>query len=139
MVTSFVQSCSAGQRMPTARLQTSASSYLDSLCHAQKVGMSSQIQVLSLTICVTFVLNVDLGLYGCVRAFSTCGKSGRCVGFSLWWFLLLCSVGPRLWVQQLWHSNSCPGGMWDLPAPGIEPVSPISAGGFLTVDHQGSP
>ena len=30
-------------------------------------------------------------------------------------------------------------GMWDLPGPGLEPVSPALAGGFLTTDHQGSP
>ena len=29
--------------------------------------------------------------------------------------------------------------MWDLPGPGLEPVSPASAGGFLTTRHQGSP
>ena len=29
--------------------------------------------------------------------------------------------------------------MWDLPRPGIEPVSPALAGGFLTTSHQGSP
>ena len=49
-----------------------------------------------------------------------------CVGFSLQWFLLLsmgfssCSVGLsscNTWAQLL-HS------MWDLPIPGIEPVSP---------------
>ena len=30
-------------------------------------------------------------------------------------------------------------GMWDLPGPGIEPVSHALAGGFLTTAHQGSP
>ena len=29
--------------------------------------------------------------------------------------------------------------MWDLPGPGLEPVSPALAGGFLTTGHQGSP
>ena len=27
----------------------------------------------------------------------------------------------------------------DLPDPGIEPMSPALAGGFLTAEHQGSP
>ena len=28
--------------------------------------------------------------------------------------------------------------MWDLPGPGIKPVSPAFQGGFLTLDHQGN-
>ena len=28
--------------------------------------------------------------------------------------------------------------MWDLPGPGMEPVSPKLAGGFFTLSHQGS-
>ena len=34
--------------------------------------------------------------------------------------------------------SSC-GGMWDLPGPGIEPVSPALAGGFLTTVPPGKP
>ena len=30
-------------------------------------------------------------------------------------------------------------GMWDLPGPGIEPVSPALAGGFFTTETPGSP
>ena len=30
-------------------------------------------------------------------------------------------------------------GMWNLPGPGIEPVSPALAGRFLSLRHQGSP
>ena len=29
--------------------------------------------------------------------------------------------------------------MWDLPGPGIEPVSPALAGGFFTTETPGSP
>ena len=29
--------------------------------------------------------------------------------------------------------------MWDLPGPGLEPVSPALVGGFLTTAPQGSP
>ena len=57
----------------------------------------------------------------------------RCVGFSLWWLLLQQSTGFRRagfsscgTGAQLLH------GMWDLPGPGLEPVSPALAGGFLT-------
>ena len=74
----------------------------------------------------------------------------RFTGFSLQWLLLLQSTGPRCVgfstcnsrAQQLrllgserglnscgpWEF-SCPQGMWNLPGPGIEPVSPALAGG----------
>ena len=75
-----------------------------------------------------------------------------CAGFSLRWLLLLWSTGSRrtgfsscgsrvlerrlsscgAWAQLLY----C---MWDLPRPGIEPVSPALAGGFLTTALPGSP
>ena len=75
-----------------------------------------------------------------------------CAGFSLWWLLLLRSMGSRraafsscgtraqqLWLtgsraqaQQLWHWAQLLRNMWDLPGPGIEPLSPVLAGGFLT-------
>ena len=29
--------------------------------------------------------------------------------------------------------------MWDLPGPGLEPVSPALAGGFLTTEPPGKP
>ena len=29
--------------------------------------------------------------------------------------------------------------MWDLPGPGIEPVTPALAGGFFITEPQGSP
>ena len=35
------------------------------------------------------------------------------------------------------HGLSCSNGMWDLPGPGIEPVSPALAGGFLTTAPPG--
>ena len=69
----------------------------------------------------------------------------RCTGFSLRWLLLLRSMGSRhtgfsscgLWAlerrlsscgtrAQLLHS------LWDLPGPGLEPMSPALAGGFST-------
>ena len=67
-------------------------------------------------------------------------SSLRCTGFSLRWLLLLRSTGSR-------HAgfSSCSTraqllrGMWDLPGPGIEPVSPALAGGFLTTAPPGSP
>ena len=58
-------------------------------------------------------------------------SSLRCAGFSLRWLLLLQSTGSRcagfsscgVWAELL-------RGMWDLPGPGLEPVSPALAGRF---------
>ena len=83
-----------------------------------------------------------------VRSTLCCGVwASHCSGFSL-----LQSMGSRhvdfsscgTWAQQLWllalehRLSSCGAraqllhGMWDLPGPGPEPVSPALAGGFLT-------
>ena len=64
----------------------------------------------------------------------------RCAGFSLWWLLLLRSTGFRCVASVVVAPglSSCGSraqllhGMWDLPGPGIEPVSPALAAGFLT-------
>ena len=79
-------------------------------------------------------------------------SSLRCVGFSLRWLLLLRSPGFRCTgfsscgTRALEHRLSSCGaraqllrGMWDLPRPGIEPVSPALAGGFLTIAPPGKP
>ena len=73
-----------------------------------------------------------------------------CTGFSLWWRLLLWSMGFRhmgfsscgSWALErrlsscgAWVQLLC--GMWGLPRPGIEPVSPALAGGFLTTAPPG--
>ena len=73
-------------------------------------------------------------------------------GFSLLWLLLLWSTGSRRtgfsrcgsWALER-RLSSCGAralllrGMWDLPRPGLEPVSPALAGGFLTTVPQGKP
>ena len=85
-----------------------------------------------------------LSLRFCVRAFSSCGKRGPL-------FIAVC--GPltiaaslvaeyRLQTRRL---SSCSSraqllhGMWDLPRPGLEPVSPALAGGFSTTAPPGKP
>ena len=85
-----------------------------------------------------------LGLRFCARAFSSCGK---------WGPLLIAVRGPliiaaslvaehRLQTRrlsscgsraQLLHST------WDLPRPGLEPVSPVLAGRFSTTAPPGKP
>ena len=71
-------------------------------------------------------------------------------GFSLWWLLLLQSMGSRacglqqLWLlgcgrqdRQLWLWAQLLHSRWDLPRPGIEPMSPALAGRFLTAGPPG--
>ena len=85
-----------------------------------------------------------LGPRLCARAFSSCGKRGP---------LFIAVRGPltvaaslvaehRLQTRRL---SSCGSraqplrGMWDLPRPGIEPVSPALAGGLPTTAPPGKP
>ena len=85
-----------------------------------------------------------LGLRFCARAFSSCGKRGP---------LFIALRGPltiaaslvaehRLQTRRLSNCGSraqllC--GMWDLPRPGLEPVSPALAGRFSTTAPPGKP
>ena len=85
-----------------------------------------------------------LGLRFCVRAFSSCSE---------WGPLFIVMRGPltvaaslvvehRLQTRRL---SSCASraqllrGMWDLPRPGLEPVSPALAGRFSTTAPPGKP
>ena len=85
-----------------------------------------------------------LGLRFCARAFSSCGKRGPL-------FIAVCGpltiaappvAGHRLQTRRLSNCASraqllC--GMWDLPRPGLEPVSPALAGRFSTTAPPGKP
>ena len=78
-----------------------------------------------------------LGLRFCARAFSSCGKRGP---------LLIAVRGPLTIAASLvaehrlqtCRLSSCGSraqslrGMWDLPRPGLEPVSPALAGRLST-------
>ena len=80
----------------------------------------------------------------CARAFSNCGKRGP---------LFIAVRGPptvaaslvaehRLQTRRLSNCGSwaqLPCGMWDLPRPGLEPVSPALAGRFSTTAPPGKP
>ena len=92
-----------------------------------------------------------------VRRLSLVAASGGhspswCAGFSLQWLLLLQSTGSRhagfssCSMRALERRlSSCgtraqlPRGMWDPPRPGLEPVSPASAGGLPTTAPPGKP
>ena len=85
-----------------------------------------------------------LGLCFCARAFSSCGKRGP---------LFITVHGPLTTVASLVAEHrlqtrrlsSCGSraqllrGMWDLPRPGLEPVSPALAGRFSTTVPPGKP
>ena len=85
-----------------------------------------------------------LGLRFCVRAFSSCGK---------WGPLFIAVRGPLTIVASLVAEHrlqtrrlsSCGSraqllhGMWGLPRPGLEPVSPALAGSFSTTAPPGKP
>ena len=85
-----------------------------------------------------------LGLRFCARAFSSCGKRGP----------LFIAVRGRLTIAaslvaehrlQTRRLSNCGSraqllrGMWDLPRPGLEPVSPALAGRFSTTTPPGKP
>ena len=85
-----------------------------------------------------------LGLRFCARAFSSCGERGP---------LFIAVRGPvtfaaslvaehRLQTHRLSNCGSRAQllrGMWDLPRPGLEPVSPALAGRFSTTAPPGKP
>ena len=85
-----------------------------------------------------------LGLHFCARAFSSCGKRGP---------LFIAVRGPltiaaslvaehRLQTRRLSNCGSRAQvlrGMWDLPRPGLEPVSPALAGRLSTTAPPGKP
>ena len=85
-----------------------------------------------------------LGLRFCARAFSSCGK---------WGPLFIVLRGPliiatslvaehRLQTRRLSNCGSRAQllrGMWDLPKPGLEPMSPALAGRFSTTVPPGKP
>ena len=67
-------------------------------------------------------------------------SSSRCAGLSLSRPLLLRSTGSRrAGSVVVAHRAQLLRGMWDLPRPGHEPVSPALAGGFLTTAPPGKP
>ena len=85
-----------------------------------------------------------LGLRFCARAFSSCGE---------WGPLFIAVRGPltiaaslvaehRLQTRRLSNCGSRAQllrGLWDLPRPGLEPVSPALAGRFSTTAPPGKP
>ena len=85
-----------------------------------------------------------LGLRFCTRAFSSCGERGPLFITVRGPLTIAASLVAEHRLQTRWLS-SCGAraqlvcGMWDLPRPGLEPVSPALAGGFPTTAPPGKP
>ena len=85
-----------------------------------------------------------LGLRFCARAFSSCGKRGPLFIAVREPLTIVASLVAehRLQTRRL---SSCGSraqplrGMWDLPRPGLEPMSPASAGRLSTTAPPGKP
>ena len=99
---------------------------------------------LNLFIYFIYLFTAVLGLRFCARAFSSCSK---------WGPLFIAVRGPLTTVASLVAEHrlqtrrlsSCGSraqllrGMWDLPRPGLEPVSPALVGRFSTAAPPGKP
>ena len=100
--------------------------------------------------CLSLLNFIYLFIYGCV------GSSFLCEGFLQLWQVgpfFIAVHGPltiaaslvaehRLQTRRLSTCGSWAQllrGMWDLPGPGLEPMSPALAGGFLTTAPPGKP
>ena len=85
-----------------------------------------------------------LGLCFCARAFSSCGKWGPLFITVRGPLTVAASLVAEHKLQTLRLSN-CGSraqplrGMWDLPRPGLEPVSPALAGRLSTAAPPGKP
>ena len=112
--------------------------------------MNYEINIFKISVCFLFknlfiyLFLAVFGLHFCARAFSSCGKRGP---------LFIAVRGPltiaaSLVVEhklQTHRLSSCGSraqllrGMWDLPRPGLEPVSPALAGRLPTTVPPGKP
>ena len=109
---------------------------------------------------MVFFFLAELGLRHCTRALSLFVASGghsplRCAGLSLRWPCRAQAPGTWASVVVARRLSSCDSqalecrlstcgsraqplrGMWDLPGPGLEPVSPALAGGLPTTAPPG--
>ena len=103
-----------------------------------------------------------LGLRCCTQAFSSCSERGLLFVAVRGLLIAVASLVVKAWALGVWASvvvvrglSSCGSqalecrfrscgarayllhGMWDLPGPGLESVSPALAGGFLTTAPPG--
>ena len=91
-----------------------------------------------------FLFMTVLSIHFCARAFSSCGKWGPLLIAVRGSLTIAASLVAehRLQTHRLSNCGSraqllC--GMWDLPRPGLKPVSPALAGRFSTTAPPGKP
>ena len=106
--------------------------------------LTAYIWILFFFFFLIYLFMAVLSLRFCARAFSSCGKRGP---------LFIAVRGPltitaSLVVEhrlQMCRLSNCGSrahllrGLWDLPRPGLEPVSPALAGRFSTTVPPGKP
>ena len=86
-----------------------------------------------------------LGLHFCARAFSSCGKRGPLFSAARGPLTTAASPVADHRLQTARRLSNCGSraqllrGMWDLPRPGLEPVSPALAGRLSTTAPPGKP
>ena len=73
-----------------------------------------------------------LGLRFCARAFSSCGKRGPLFIVVHGPLTIVASLVAEHRLQTCRLSNCGSRAQWDLPRPGLEPMSPALAGRFST-------
>ena len=129
---------------PSARELSTLSSSAPLSQHSCLFNLHHIVLFLKKNLFIYYLFLAVLGLRFCARAFSSCGKLGP---------LLIVMRGPltisaspvaehRLQTRRL---SSCGSraqllrGMWDLPRPGPEPVSPAPAGRLSTTVPPGKP
>ena len=105
----------------------------------KKIGQLDMLSFFFNFYLLIYLFMAVLGLRFCARAFSSCGK---------WGPLFIAVRGPLIIVASLvaeHRLSNCGSraqllrGMWDLPRPGLEPVSPALAGRFSTTAPPGNP
>ena len=97
-----------------------------------------------------FLFLTALGLRCCMQALSSCGEWGLLFVAVCGLLTAVVSLVLEHRFKGVWASagvvrghSSCgawaylPHGMWDLPGPGIQPVSPALAGGFSATGPPG--
>ena len=98
--------------------------------------------MLGLHCCLGFSLVVEIGSYFSCGSWASNHGSLSCCGAQVLGCEGFSDCGSRALEHRL---NSCGAqallcrGMWDLPGPGIEPMSPALAVDSLPLSHQGDP
>ena len=79
------------------------------------------------------------GLRFCARAFSSCREQGPLFIVVRGPLSIAASPVAERRLSNCGSRSQLLRGMWDLPRPGLEPVSPALAGGFSTTVPPGKP